>query len=163
MTRHDGMDARMTDTSDTARVLVVEDDDAMRRLMASTLDAFGYDVVEAGDGIDLLGWLGASLWDPSGDGVDVVVADVNLPDMTALEVMEALRTHHGGVPVILVTASDDPAVDARAHDLGASIVLRKPFDVADLGALVWSVRRRQRTAPGTRSPHGADDATADET
>jgi CheY-like chemotaxis protein len=142
-------------------VLVVEDDDAMRRLMATTLDAFGYDVIEAGDGIDLLGWLGASLWDPSGDGVDIVVADVNLPDMTALEVMEALHVHHGGVPVILVTASDDPTVDERAYELGASLVLRKPFDVADLADLVTRVRRRE-AIPGARPPHGPGDATQDE-
>jgi CheY-like chemotaxis protein len=155
-------DAPLADASDTARVLIVEDDDAMRRLMAATLDAFGYDVVEAGDGIDLLGWLGASLWDPSGDCVDVIVSDVNLPDMTALEVMEALRLHHGAVPVILVTASDDPTVDERAYDLGASIVLRKPFDVADLGALVTRVRRRDRAIPGARRPHGPDDVAQDE-
>ncbi len=145
-----------------ARVLVVEDDDAMRRLMATTLGSLGYDVVEAGDGIDLLGWLGSSLWDPSGDGVDVIVSDVNLPDMTALEVMEALRVHRGGVPVILVTASDDPTVDARAQDLGAAIVLRKPFDVMDLGALVTRVRRRHRDAAGAPQPRGSDDVAPDE-
>lgn len=155
-------DAPVADAGDIGRVLVVEDDDAMRRLMATTLDAYGYDVVEAGDGIDLLGWLGASLWDPSGDGVDVIVSDVNLPDMTALEVMEALRVHHGGVPVILVTASNDPTIDERAYDLGASVVLRKPFDVADLGALVTSVRRGHRDTPGTKASAESDDVAPHE-
>jgi DNA-binding response OmpR family regulator len=124
----------------------VEDDESMRRLMAATLEEYGYDVVEAADGIDLLGWLGSSLWNPTDGGVDVIISDVNLPDLTALEVMAALRTQHAAVPVILVTASDDTTVHEQGYDLGASIVLKKPFDVQDLGALVASIRRRQGRA-----------------
>ena len=142
--------------SHTGRVLVVEDDESMRRLMAASLEECGYDVIEAADGVDLLGWLGSSLWSPTEDDVDVIISDVNLPDLTALEVMKALRTQHAAVPLILVTASEDPTVEDQAYLLGASIVLKKPFDVEDLGALVTSLRRRGVTTR-TRAPDAASD------
>jgi len=139
-------EAHMTsnDTTHAGRVLVVEDDESMRRLIAATLLKWGYDVVEAADGIDLLGWLASALSSPTDDRLDVIVSDVNLPDLTALEVMAALRTHYADVPIILVIAANDSTVSERGYDLGASIVLRKPFDVADLGALVKSIGRRNR-------------------
>jgi len=117
------------------RVLVVEDDGHMRRLMAATLEGCGYHVVQAEDGVDLLGWIGDSMWN-STDTLDAIVSDVNLPDMTAIEVLSALRARDSQVPIILVTAFEDERLHEQAYELGASAVLKKPFDLEDLRALV---------------------------
>src|SRR5690348_10266104 len=74
------------------RVVVVEDDDRMRGLIVAMFRHLGYDVLEGADGVDLLGWLGVSIGSPSEQAADLVVADINLPDLTAIEVMAALRT-----------------------------------------------------------------------
>ena len=136
------------------RVLVVEDDDSMRRLIVATLRHRGFDVVEAAYGIELLGWMGSALWHPTENELDVIVSDVNLPDLTALEVMEALRTCNTAVPVVLVTGSSDVGLNEKAYELGVSAVLRKPFDVEDLGALVMSLRRRRRGGGWVHSLEG---------
>ena len=89
------------------RVLVVEDDGQLRRLMVARLRARGYDVVEAEDGVDLLGWIGSTMWTPDDAPLDAVVTDVNLPDMTALEVLAALRVRDSAIPIVLVTGVTD--------------------------------------------------------
>jgi CheY-like chemotaxis protein len=137
-----------------ARVLVVENDDRVRRLIVATLRQRGCDVVEAEYGIDLLGWMGSALWSPTENEFDVIVSDVDLPDLTALEVMAALRTYDTAVPVILVTASRDLRLNELAYELGASVVLRKPFDVNDLAALVTSLRVRRPVGRSVRMSEG---------
>jgi CheY-like chemotaxis protein len=141
-----------------ARVLVVEDDEHMRCLIATTLRQRGCHVVEAAQGVDLLGWMGSALWNPPENELDVIVSDVNLPDLTALEVMASLRACSGAVPVILVTASDEVGLSERAYQLGATAVFRKPVDLSALGALVTSLRARHRVGRTFRipqEPHGA--------
>jgi CheY-like chemotaxis protein len=133
------------DAGPRPRVLVVEDDAHMRRLLVATLETDGCDVVEAEDGVDLLGWMGQSMWSPADDTLDAIVSDVNLPDMTALEVLAALRARDSTIPVILVTASEDVNVHREASELGATAILKKPLDLEDLSALV------RRLAAGTTS------------
>jgi two-component system OmpR family response regulator len=118
------------------RVLVVEDDAHMRRLLVAALTTRGCDVIEAEDGVDLLGWMGQTMWSPTDDALDAIVSDVNLPDMTALEVLSALRARDAVVPVILVTASQDARVHREACELGATVILKKPLDLDDLSARV---------------------------
>jgi CheY-like chemotaxis protein len=132
------------------RVLVVEDDDQMRRMLVATLTTRGCDVVEAEQGVDLLGWMGQAMESPTDDALDAIVSDVNLPDMTALEVLSALRARDATVPVILVTASEDEEIHRHAYDLGATVILKKPLDLDDLSALV-----RALTAPGAGGGSGA--------
>ena len=123
------------------RVLVVEDDGHMRRLMAATLERCGYQVVEAEDGVDLLGWIGDSMQN-STDTLDAIVSDVNLPDLTAIEVLAALRARDSQVPIILVTALDDERIHKQAYELGVSAVLKKPFDLDDLRKVVVRLAAR---------------------
>lgn len=135
------------------RVLVVEDDPHMRRLLVATLEARGCDVIEAEDGVDLLGWMGQSMWSPGDGGLDAIISDVNLPDMTALEVLAALRARDATVPVVLVTASEDEQMPRRATELGASAVLRKPLDLDALTALVRRLAAgAPPAAPGPAGP-----------
>jgi len=113
------------------RVLLIEDDADQRALIAWMLRGQGCDVVEAEGGIDLLGWIGVATSSP-GSEYDAIVSDVNMPDMTAIEVLASWRYGSWTTPLILVTASTDPGLRTDALALGAAEVLTKPLHPSDL-------------------------------
>jgi DNA-binding response OmpR family regulator len=118
------------------RVLVAEDDDAMRALVVDVLRKDGLDVVEACDGGRLLVTLAREITaDGGGDLVDLVVSDVRMPVCTGMQILEQLRAAHRLVPYILITAFGDSACQHRVRSLGA-LLIDKPFDVAELRAAV---------------------------
>jgi two-component system response regulator (stage 0 sporulation protein F) len=110
-----------------ARVLVVDDDGAMRQLVMAALGSEGFEVNEAISGSDLAGVLNSIITDarPS-DGVDLIILDLRMPGMTGLEIIRKLRAACWGTPAILMTAFPDPDVVAEATRLGVP-VLAKPF------------------------------------
>jgi len=112
-------------------VLVADDDEDMRALVATTLREDGYLVREARDGAELLTRLEEALDDPSARP-DVVVSDVLMPGLSGLGVLNALRRAQQDVPVILITVLTDETIHVVARRLGAVGVLHKPFDIDDL-------------------------------
>ncbi|HEY8088182.1 MAG TPA: response regulator [Polyangiaceae bacterium] len=116
-------------------VLVADDDDDMRSLVAYSLRADGHEVVEAHDGVELLERLESALDDPRARP-DVVVTDVMMPRLSGLGVLDALRRAQVHFPVILMTVLADPSVYTVARRLGAIGVIHKPFDVDDLRTAV---------------------------
>jgi CheY-like chemotaxis protein len=116
-------------------VLVADDDEDMRSLVANCLRADGHSVLEARDGSELLERLEAALDDPR-SRPDVVVTDVMMPRLSGLGVLNALRRAQLHFPVILMTVLADPSVYTVARRLGALGVLHKPFDVDDLRTAV---------------------------
>jgi CheY-like chemotaxis protein len=116
-------------------VLIADDDEDMRELVATTLRADGYVVLEARDGADLLGQLEAALDDPKARP-DVVVTDIMMPKLSGLGVLDAIRRAQLHFPVILMTVLADESVYVVAKRLGAVGVLRKPFDIDDLRTAV---------------------------
>jgi CheY-like chemotaxis protein len=111
---------------DSRRALLVEDDADMRRLLELMLRREGYDVVEASGGVDLLAWINRSAFPPWTPAFEVIVSDVNMPDMTAIEVLAAMRTTVSSIPVILVTAFGDAETRREARELGVCALLDKP-------------------------------------
>lgn len=110
-----------------ARVLVVEDDDALRGLVVETLASGGFDVNEANSGRDALATLesmGLDAWPAK--GVDIVVVDMCMPGLNGLDVIRSLRRSPWPTPTILMTAFPSPDVITEARRLGA-LVLAKPF------------------------------------
>src|SRR5438093_11519731 len=97
------------------RVLVVDDEQSLRKILAATLQREGYEVQVASDGEEALGALDR-------DGADVVVTDLVMPKMDGLSLLRNVVSSHPDVPVIVVTAHGliDSAVEAMkdgAHDL----------------------------------------------
>jgi CheY-like chemotaxis protein len=136
----DSLDARC---KRTRRVLLAEDDDEMRQLLSSTLRVEGYQITECAHGVKLA-WL---LETPSTGSVqpyDIVVSDIRMPGLTALEVMEGLRSQNWP-PVILITAFGDAETHETARKLGAVAVLDKPFEMGDFIDVVnkWAKRKAQ--------------------
>jgi two-component system alkaline phosphatase synthesis response regulator PhoP len=107
-------------------VLVVDDDDAIRTVVRSVLEADGFEVVEAADGPAALLLLNAIL----GRGPDAVVLDVMMPGIDGIEVCE--KIDHTQVKVIMLSARDDAETKERATAAGADAYLTKPFSAIEL-------------------------------
>jgi two-component system chemotaxis response regulator CheY len=108
------------------RVLIVEDDADLRRMFRTALQFAGYDVSEAGDGLEAL-----RAFDR--DGFDLLVLDLGLPVMSGQTVLQeiAAQAHTRDVPVVVVTGTPGP------HDLpAASCVLTKPVSAERLVGIV---------------------------
>jgi two-component system response regulator HydG len=112
-----------------ARLLVVEDEEAARSALAQFLEAEGYTVDTAEDGV--LGVAIASERPP-----DVVVTDLNMPRMNGLELLKALREQDRELPVIMVTSLDDTSTAVQAMRAGAADYLTKPIDLDALSVAV---------------------------
>lgn len=127
-----------------ARILVADDDEAMRSLVSSELASEGFMVSEAVSGTDLLLSLDTANEDAA-SGVDLIVLDFRMPGMSGLEVLRLLRAAHWGTPAILMTAFADPKVIAEAGRLGVP-VLSKPFPLETLTRVAISLLVEQEKA-----------------
>ncbi|MFO0926488.1 MAG: response regulator transcription factor [Gemmataceae bacterium] len=116
------------------RVLVIEDELDLLRLLARALREEGYAVDEAADGED--GLFKAASWP-----YDAVVLDVMLPRLDGWQVLHRLRRTHK-TPVLLLTARDAVADRVRGLDLGADDYLVKPFELSELLARLRALIRR---------------------
>jgi DNA-binding response OmpR family regulator len=121
------------------RVLLAEDDAAMRTLLARTLRRAALDVVEASSGDEALDWLARNLIGKP--PVDLIVSDVHMPGYDGLNLLASLRQARIPIPVILITAFGSNAAHAAAARLGAFAMVDKPFDLDDLMILVRAAMR----------------------
>ncbi len=114
------------------RVLVADDDDAMRHLVAQTLSKDGFDVLQVSNGGRLLVALAREIVAmPGPDLVDLLVSDIRMPVCTGIQILEQIRASGWRMPVILMTAFGDAATRERAAKLGA-LLLDKPFEMDTL-------------------------------
>ena len=115
------------------RLLLAEDDDGLRPLLAERFRAEGFEVVEAEDGAAVVEYLAESIVQNNRHpGFDLIVSDIRLPGLNALDVLRGARGALEATPVILITAFGDQRTHDRALLLGASAVFDKPLDVDDL-------------------------------
>lgn len=137
----------------TAKILVVDDDPAIRRLLTRTLDRAGYTVVEAGDARGALN--GRDI-----DKPDLILLDLGLPDRDGLELLPLL-VRAPAPAVIVLTAREATDEKVTALDLGADDYVTKPFDTAELLARVRSALRRAAKAAAERVVVGFGDSSID--
>ncbi len=131
--------ARPDERSAKPRVLVVDDDKAVRESLRRSLEFNGYDVALAADGAEALAGL-ASSW--AGAGPDIVVMDVMMPRLDGLEATRALRAAGSDLPVIVLTARDAVGDRVEGLDAGADDYLTKPFALQELLARMRALLRR---------------------
>jgi len=139
----------------TPTILLVEDDEDMRELLAAVLRREGYRVVEAADGDGAVDWLGIGILDGDPERLPaVIVSDICLPYVSGLEILEGARLSPWRLPVILITGFGDDDTHERARDLGAECVLDKPFSMQTLRTAVRSaLQHKLRRPPGDRDGH----------
>ncbi len=118
------------------RILVVEDDNTLGRALQEFLASQGYAVDWLGTGSEAVNALSAHHY-------DLLVLDLNLPDMDGLEILKTMRSHENGMPVLLLTARDGLLDRVAGLDAGADDYLTKPFELAELAARVRALGRRQ--------------------
>jgi two-component system KDP operon response regulator KdpE len=121
----------------TTRVLVVDDDEQIRRTLRINLRAHGYDVTVAADGA-------AALRAAADTRPDVVVLDLGLPDLEGTEVIAGLRGWTA-VPIIVLSARAESTDKVQALDAGADDYVTKPFGMAELLARLRAAVRRAAT------------------
>ena len=124
-----------------ARVLVVEDDPAVRAMLTLLLEQEGLETRAVADVDQALACL-------AGETIDAVVTDLIMPGRNGLVLLAELQGRHPSVPVIAVTGSESPAQREAALVLGARVVLRKPFE---LPALVDLLGEMTRSAEAVRA------------
>jgi two-component system response regulator MprA len=131
------------------RILVIDDDDAVRSAVRRALLLDGYEVIVAASGRDGLDQLGATV-------PDAIVLDLGLPDIDGMEVCRRLRSVGDRTPVLMLTARD--AVEDRVDGLeaGADDYLVKPYDVRELRARIKAIVRRHVDGADGRSLRFAD-------
>ena len=117
------------------RILVVEDERDLNRILAKTLAAEGYSVDACFDGLEALDYL-------SGAEYDAIVLDVMMPRMDGLELLGRLRGAGNETPVIFLTAKDAVPDRVKGLDLGADDYLVKPFSFEELAARIRVATRK---------------------
>ena len=124
-----------TQSSARPRVLVVDDDKAVRESLRRSLEFNGYEVVLAADGAEALAGIAAA-------APDVVVMDVMMPRLDGLETTRALRTAGNDLPILVLTARDAVGDRVEGLDAGADDYLTKPFALQELLARLRALLRR---------------------
>src|SRR6185437_12637674 len=120
-------------------VLLVEDEDQLRRVMKDLLEREGYTVAEASDGVQALDQVDRL-------GPDIIILDLNLPGLDGYGVLAQLRSRPAtrGIPVVVLTAKGDEDNEVRVFELGADDFITKPFRARSLSARLEAVLGRHR-------------------
>src|SRR5437667_285052 len=121
------------------KVLLVDDEDSLRKVMRDLLERDGYAVSEARDGVQALDQIDRV-------GPDIIVLDLNLPGLDGYGVLSHLRSRPAtaSIPVIVLTAKGDEDNEVRVFELGADDFLTKPFRARALSARLEAVLGRRR-------------------
>ena len=119
----------------SARILVVDDEDALRDMLGDALRLSGFEVLEATDGSKALALL-------QKEKVDLIVSDVNMPGMDGYEMLTQLRAQGDNTPAIMLTARRERQDVTKGLKLGADDYVTKPFGLEELILRVNAVLRR---------------------
>lgn len=131
---------------EATRVLIVDDEPALRMTLAANLELVGALTLEAADGFEALGLLGR-------ERVDLVVTDFRMPGMTGVELLRAMRERSITVPLVLMTAFALEDQLDQALTGGVFAVLSKPFDVARAWRLFTRAANRPAVLVVDDTPH----------
>ena len=136
------------------KVLVVDDEPAIRRFLRTSLTAQGYQVAEAENGT-------AALEDLRRAAIDILVLDLGLPDVNGFDIIERLRGQGSTVPIIVLSIRTDETGKVKALDLGADDYVTKPFGIDELLARIRAALRHRLQQEGERPVFRCGELTVD--
>ena len=140
-------------TAPALRVLVIDDEPPIRKLLRMGLSTQGYRVIEAADGQSAL--------DHMREKPDLVILDLGLPDMQGLELLRTMRTRDERVPIVVLSSRADEVAKVQALDLGADDYVTKPFGMDELLARIRAALRHQLQVQGERPIFRVGDLSVD--
>ena len=129
--------------NDRSRILVVDDEPQLTRVLRTGLKSRGYDVLAAEDGEG--GFRLFQEWKP-----DLIIADLAMPNMDGLELCRRIRAI-SQVPIIILSAKDEERIKVEALDIGADDFVTKPFGIDELLARMRAALRRSQSQPTTQA------------
>jgi len=144
----------MTQPSAPSRVLVVDDEPAIRRFLRTSLSAQGFQIEEAAGGEAALEVLRKT-------PMDVLVLDLGMPDIDGFEVIRRLRSGGSAIPIIVLSSRTDEKGKVEALDLGADDYVTKPFGIDELLARIRAALRHRLQQQGEKPVFRSGDLTVD--
>ena len=135
------------------KVLVVDDEPPIRKLLRMGLSTQGYDILEAPNGKASLELLAQN--------PDLVILDLGLPDMQGLELLRMMRARNEAVPIVVLSSRGDEVGKVQALDLGADDYITKPFGMDELLARMRAALRHQLQVHGERPVFRTGDLSVD--
>lgn len=118
-------------------IMAVDDEPHILKLVRRILEQAGYDVITAGNGDEMLALLGENT-------PDLIILDISMPGLNGIQLLDSIR-EKSNIPVIMLTARDEPDVVNSAFSFGANDYVRKPFHKKELLARIAAKLRRART------------------
>ncbi|MBM7484819.1 two-component system KDP operon response regulator KdpE [Bradyrhizobium sp. GM2.2] len=135
------------------KVLVIDDEPPIRKLLRMGLSTQGYEILEASNGKTALEKLSE---DPA-----LIILDLGLPDIQGHELLRTIRARNEAVPIVVLSSRGDEAGKVQALDLGADDYLTKPFGMDELLARLRAALRHQLQIQGERPVFRAGDLSVD--
>ena len=136
------------------RVLVVDDEPAIRRFLRAGLSGQGYVITELDIGLPAIDIVRRQ-------GTDLMVLDLGLPDIDGIEVIRRIRAAGSSVPIIVLSSRNDEAAKVDALDLGADDYVTKPFGIEELLARIRAAQRHRLQREGEAAIFRSGDLTVD--
>lgn len=136
------------------RIMIVEDELAIRRLLRTSLTSQGFQVIEAADG-------GQALAEIEQAEPDLVILDLGLPDIQGQELIRIIRTQGSTLPIVVLSSRTDERGKVEALDLGADDYVTKPFGTDELLARIRAALRHRLQQQGQRPIFKSGDLTVD--
>ena len=140
-------------TAAPLKILVVDDEPPIRKLLRMGLATQGYEIVEAGNGKAALELLEQK--------PDLVILDLGLPDIQGHELLRTMRARNEAVPIVVLSSRGDETGKVQALDLGADDYVTKPFGLDELLARMRAALRHQLQVHGERPIFRAGDLSVD--
>jgi two-component system, OmpR family, KDP operon response regulator KdpE len=135
------------------KILVVDDEPPIRKLLRMGLSTQGYQVLEAPNGKTSLELLARN--------PDLIILDLGLPDIQGLELLRKIRTRNERIPIVVLSSRGDEAGKVQALDLGADDYVTKPFGMDELLARMRAALRHQLQVHGERPIFRTGDLSVD--
>ncbi|WP_028138223.1 response regulator [Bradyrhizobium japonicum] len=135
------------------KVLVIDDEPPIRKLLRMGLTTQGYEILEASNGRTALEKLG--------EGPALIILDLGLPDVQGHELLRTIRARDEAVPIVVLSSRGDEAGKVQALDLGADDYLTKPFGMDELLARLRAALRHQLQVKGERPVFRTGDLSVD--
>ena len=135
------------------RILVVDDEPPIRKLLRMGLNAHGYQTLEAPNGKIALELLGQA--------PDLIILDLGLPDTQGHELLRTIRARNDSVPIVVLSSREDEGGKVQALDFGADDYVTKPFGMEELLARIRAALRHQLQTLGERPIFRVGDLSVD--